>query len=82
MKLQYEQAREELLQSNAEFQRLLEEHARYDRELAELLRKRHRRPEDEIEKARLKKLKLQAKDRMEELIHECRRERAEAVQAT
>ncbi len=82
MKLQYEQAREELLQSNAEFHRLLEEHARYDRELAELLRKRHRRPEDEIEKARLKKLKLQAKDRMEELIHECRREQAEAVQAT
>ncbi len=82
MKLQYEQAREELLQSNAEFQRLVEEHARYDRELAELLRKRHRRPEDEIEKARLKKLKLQAKDRMEELIHECRREQAEAVQAT
>ncbi len=82
MKLQYEQAREELLQSNAEFQRLVEEHARYDRELAELLRKRHRRPEDEIEKARLKKLKLQTKDRMEELIHECRRERAEAVQAT
>ncbi len=82
MKLQYEQAREELLQSNAEFHCLVEEHARYDRELAELLRKRHRRPEDEIEKARLKKLKLQAKDRMEELIHECRRERAEAVQAT
>ncbi len=82
MKLQYEQAREELLQSNAEFHRLVEEHARSDRELAELLRKRHRRPEDEIEKARLKKLKLQAKDRMEELIHECRRERAEAVQAT
>ncbi len=82
MKLQYEQAREELLRSNAEFHRLVEEHARYDRELAELLRKRHRRPEDEIEKARLKKLKLQAKDRMEELIHECRRERAEAVQAT
>ena len=82
MKLQYEQAREELLQSNAEFHRLVEEHARYDWELAELLRKRHRRPEDEIEKARLKKLKLQAKDRMEELIHECRRERAEAVQAT
>ncbi len=82
MKLQYEQAREELLQSNAEFHRLVEEHARYDQELAELLRKRHRRPEDEIAKARLKKLKLQAKDRMEELIHECRRERAEAVQAT
>lgn len=82
MKLQYEQAREELLRSNAEFHRLVEEHARYDRELAELLRKRHRWPEDEIEKARLKKLKLQAKDRMEELIHECRRERAEAVQAT
>ena len=82
MKLQYEQAREKLLQSNAEFHRLVEEHARYDRELAELLRKRHRRPEDEIEKARLKKLKLQAKDRMEELIHECRREQAEAVQAT
>ncbi|MEE8200411.1 MAG: YdcH family protein [Candidatus Acidoferrales bacterium] len=82
MTLQSEQIRQTLRESKAEFRRLEEEHARTAELLGALERKPRPKPEEQEEMARLKKLKLRAKDRMEELIHDYRREQAEAVQAT
>ncbi|MBI4467071.1 MAG: YdcH family protein [Acidobacteria bacterium] len=79
---QAEQIRQRLLETSAEFRHLAEEHARLSEQLAALARKPRWIPEDSAEEARLKKLKLRAKDRMEELIRDYRRQQAEAVEAT
>lgn len=80
--LQSERARQTLMQTNPEFRRLAEEHSRYSEQLAALACKSPRTIDDQAEETRLKKLKLRAKDRMEELIRDYRREQAEAVEAT
>lgn len=82
MPLQSELVRKELLESNEEFRRLSEEHAQYDRELEALLNKERPAAGDEVEMARLKKLKLQRKDQMEQMVQAYRHEQSEAVQAT
>jgi uncharacterized protein YdcH (DUF465 family) len=82
MPLQSELVRKELLESNEEFHRLSEEHSQYDKELEALLAKERPTVEDEAEMTRLKKLKLQRKDQMEQMVQAYRREQSEAVQAT
>ncbi|MGH9468906.1 MAG: YdcH family protein [Terriglobia bacterium] len=61
--------REKLMVNDPEFQHLREEHAQYDSQLEALAHKRYLTEQDQVEEIRLKKLKLRAKDRMEELIH-------------
>lgn len=60
--------REELLASNAEFQRLAEEHSRYEAQLEQLSEAPYLSSEDRIRQVTLKKLKLRVKDQMERLV--------------
>ena len=57
--------REILIQSDADYQRLAEEHSRYQAELERLARNPYLSSEDLQEETRLKKLKLRVKDEME-----------------
>ncbi len=64
-----ETVREQLMVSSEEYQHLRHEHALYDAKLDDLAHRKYLSDQDQIEEARLKKLKLRAKDRMEQLIH-------------
>jgi len=55
---------EQVKRNNAEFCRLLEEHQQYENQLAAYNDLRFMTSEQEIERKRLQKLKLQGKDRM------------------
>lgn len=68
-----ETIRERLMVGNEEFQRLHDEHARYDAELDALVHKRFLTEQEQSEEVRLKKLKLRAKDQMEQLVHRAMR---------
>ncbi len=58
----------QLLKSNEEYRRLVEEHSSYDRRLEELSMQRFPTPEEQVEELRLKKLKLQLKDKMQGML--------------
>jgi len=60
--------REHLMASNAEFQRLAQEHSRYEAQLEQLSETPYLSSEDIIRQTTLKKLKLRVKDQMEQLI--------------
>lgn len=60
--------RENLLQTDEEFRRLAAQHRDLDARLDELSRQLYRTGQEEMEKATLKKRKLQLKDRMEEIL--------------
>jgi len=55
---------EQVKQNNAEFCRLFEEHQQYENQLAAYNDLRFMTSEQEVERKRLQKLKLQGKDRM------------------
>ena len=57
--------REILIQSDAEYQRLAQEHSRYEEELERLSKNPYLSSEDLQEETKLKKLKLRVKDEME-----------------
>ena len=57
--------RDILLNSDAEYQRLAEEHSKYEAELLNISRSTFLSSEDLLEEIRLKKLKLHVKDEME-----------------
>jgi len=57
-----------LMRTDEEFRRLVEKHTQYDHLLDEIESKPHVTPEDEIEEHRIKKLKLQLKDQMNEIL--------------
>src|SRR5712691_4469802 len=57
--------RETLIQSDAEYQRLAQEHSRYEAELERLSKNPYLSSEDLQEETKLKKLKLRVKDEME-----------------
>jgi uncharacterized protein YdcH (DUF465 family) len=57
--------REILLHSNPDYQRLAQEHSRYEAELERLSKNPYLSSEDLQEETRLKKLKLRVKDEME-----------------
>ncbi len=60
--------REQLMASDAEFQRLVEEHSRYEAQLEQLSKAPYLSAEDIVQETTLKKLKLRVKDDMERLI--------------
>jgi uncharacterized protein YdcH (DUF465 family) len=64
-----ETIRERLMVSDDEFQRLRNEHAGYEAQLQQLSHKRYLTQQEQAEEVRLKKLKLRAKDQMEQLVH-------------
>jgi uncharacterized protein YdcH (DUF465 family) len=57
--------RDQLLAGDAEFRRLAEEHSRYEMQLDQLSKNPYVSAEDLLLEAKLKKLKLRAKDAME-----------------
>lgn len=63
-----------LLADNEKFRNLHEEHVLYGKKINEINRKKYLTPEDETEIVRLKKLKLNAKDRMEKMVGETKKQ--------
>jgi uncharacterized protein YdcH (DUF465 family) len=61
---------EQVRRDNAEFCRLLEEHAQYEQQLAAYNDLRFMTSAQEIERKRLQKLKLHGKDRMLAILHQ------------
>ncbi|MDE0105476.1 MAG: DUF465 domain-containing protein [Bryobacterales bacterium] len=59
----------ELMESNPQFRKLKRKHADYERRLSELGARRFPTYEEQLEEARLKKLKLNLKDRMASIVH-------------
>ncbi len=59
-----------LTETNEEYRRLKQEHADYSKRLDEIGARRFPTPEEQSEEVRLKKMKLQLKDRMQQLLHE------------
>ncbi len=67
------QLRDQLLATNDEFRRLVQEHQQHDERLASLIGKRFLSDDEKLEEVRLKKLKLRLKDEMERIEREFRR---------
>lgn len=67
-----EAIREQLMASSPEYQRLLEEHARYAAQLDQLTSKHYLTEQEQMEEVRLKKLKLRVKDQMEMMVQRAR----------
>jgi uncharacterized protein len=63
-----EELKAHLMQTDETFRRLADEHHRCHDQLEALESKAHLTPEEEVEEHRLKKVKLQLKDQMNELI--------------
>ena len=67
-KTSLEELKAYLTQSNEEFRNLVAQHSEYERLINEIEAKPHLTEQDEIEEHRLKKLKLHAKDLMQEMV--------------
>jgi uncharacterized protein YdcH (DUF465 family) len=65
-----EEIKAHLMQTNARYRELLNQHHEYDRLVDGLESKHVLTPEEEIEEHRLKKLKLHLKDEMEQMVSE------------
>jgi uncharacterized protein YdcH (DUF465 family) len=63
-----EELKAHLMASDETFRRLVEEHASYAKKIDALEALTHPSDQEQIEEHRLKKLKLQAKDRMEAML--------------
>ena len=72
--------RDILLQSDAEYQRLAEQHHKYEQELHKISSSPYLNSEDLIEEIRLKKLKLHVKDEMELIAERIRRSKSQTTQ--
>ena len=64
----HEQIRQSLLERDAEFQRLAEEHSRCQYQLEKIHDEPYINSEDLVQESLLKKLKLHLKDRMEMIV--------------
>ncbi|MGH9508571.1 MAG: DUF465 domain-containing protein [Terriglobales bacterium] len=71
--------RDQILASNDEFRRLVQEHTQYAQRLEALVQKRYLSEDEKLEEVRLKKLKLRLKDQMEIIEQQYRRENRIAV---
>jgi uncharacterized protein YdcH (DUF465 family) len=60
--------REQLLASNPEYQRLAQEHSRYDSQIVQLSKSSFHNAEELIQEVELKKLRLRVRDEMEQLV--------------
>jgi uncharacterized protein YdcH (DUF465 family) len=58
-----------LLDSNSRFRMLYEEHIIFEKQLSEYERKSFLSPQEELEKNKVKKMKLAGKDAMEKILH-------------
>jgi uncharacterized protein YdcH (DUF465 family) len=67
-----EEIKAHLMQTNEKFRQLMEQHQEYDRQVEALEAKHALTAEEELEEHRLKKLKLQLKDEMEQLVSQYR----------
>jgi uncharacterized protein YdcH (DUF465 family) len=67
-------------ETDAEYQRLAEQHRQYDVQLQQLFRSPYLNSEDLIEEIRLKKLKLHVKDEMERIASRVHSARARSSQ--
>jgi uncharacterized protein YdcH (DUF465 family) len=74
-----QELKELLLKTDEEFRQLASQHHTLDERLHELSGKPYLSEPDQVEEVRLKKLKLQLKDRMEDIL---RRHRSEPPQIT
>ena len=69
---QDEELKAHLLATDEQFRTLAEQHARFKREVEEIESKPHITEADELEEQRIKKLKLQVKDQMNEILAQSR----------
>ena len=69
--------RDILLNADADYQRLFEQHQKYDAELQRILKEHYLSSEDLLEEIKLKKLKLHCKDEMERIAARIQRSRAQ-----
>ena len=67
--------RDILLESDAEYRRLVEQHSRYEAELQKLSATPYLNSEDLLEEIKLKKMKLHCKDEMERIAARIQRPR-------
>lgn len=58
-----------LLDSNPRFRMLYEEHIIFEKQLSEFEKKGYLSPQEELEKNKVKKMKLAGKDAMEKILH-------------
>ena len=69
--------RDILLDTDADYQRLFEQHEKYDSELQRILKEPYLSSEDLLEEIKLKKMKLHCKDEMERIAARIQRARAQ-----
>ena len=69
--------RDILLDADADYRRLFEEHQHYEAELQKILKSPYLSSEDLLEEIKLKKLKLHCKDEMERIASRIQRTRAQ-----
>ena len=65
------QALERLLKEDVRFRHLADEHQQFEERLASLQSRRWLSDQEELEKIRLKKMKLSIKDQMESMLQHC-----------
>ena len=72
--------RDILLQTEAEYQRLAQQHQQYEAELQQISKSPYLNSEDLLEEIKLKKMKLHCKDEMERIAARILRTRANYTQ--
>jgi uncharacterized protein YdcH (DUF465 family) len=63
-----EEIRKHLMQTSEEYKQLAQQHEQLEARIAEMENDPHFTEQDELEEHRLKKMKLQVKDQMEEMV--------------
>ena len=71
--------RDILLVTDADYQRLFEQHEKYESELQRILKEPYLSSEDLLEEIKLKKMKLHCKDEMERIAARVQRARSEST---
>ena len=79
MPTDFEELKRQLLQSDEEYRQLATRHHDLDEQIHSLAARHYLTEPEQLEEVRLKKLKLQLKDRMEDIL---RRHRSEPPQIT
>jgi uncharacterized protein YdcH (DUF465 family) len=65
---------QQLLENNAKFRKLYEEHMKYERQLEELDKIHYLTPEQEMQRKTIQKLKLSGKDQMSRIVRQAQPE--------